>query len=114
MLDVSENAVGGASVRVQIQDLGDQVHITSASVRGQRDEVNPVHECVGRGRAPTTAMVEPRVLPEPPAPVSVTSRTPERNSAVRSAISRCLPTSVVAGTGNLDDAPRDLEGRSLP
>ena len=70
-----------------------------------RSTPRPGNTSTSRRANPTAS----RVLPDPPGPVNVTSRTPgEDSNAANSASSPSRPTSEVAGTGRLDAAPNDF------
>ena len=81
-----------------------EVHITSAFVTGASGTKKTPSGKAAPSRWATA--IANRVLPDPPGPVSVTSRTPgERSSVVTASASASLPISGVAGTGRLDAAP---------
>ena len=58
----------------------------------KRGEPDPEHAGLELGTSSAAASIASRVFPEPPGPVSVTSRAPLRTSATTSATSRSRPT----------------------
>ena len=94
----------------EVQRLSDAgPDVLGAGDRGQRDEVHPVREPLDD--LSRDCATPSRVFPDPPGPVSVTSRTSlVHQRATRSATSERRPSSGVVAAGRLEIVPTDFSG----